>query len=392
MGASDPKAIVVEAQKAEERGLHKEASSLYAVAAHGMRGLKRNRDAKALLKKAIELSPQSARLYVQLAIVENALGHDDSAIKAMEKFTQVAISRGKLADYRPYLEKHLASYPTLRQVFHRGLMEIDRTDAKPFLDYAKAAIEKRDWEDARAMLLDALKTQSQPEDVLTMLDSALERLGENEGRNAIQSFRARRMPLKDLLSILAKRSEGNSASRERPASAEAARDEESLDQLITRLEGEMGIELREKHDTVRPLVKEFRRRSDAILRTDPKTRIDLAMAFFQMGLVEDARSELKAIPRSDPHYREARMLTGEILYQEASYLEALEVFQGCLREEEAPDEVKVEAAYKLVQTYERLGDDVRALKWAKVLEDASPTYRDIRQLRRQIEDRIKAKS
>jgi tetratricopeptide (TPR) repeat protein len=385
MGAS-AKEIAAEAEQAESRGQSREASALYAKAATIYRKEKRPRDAKSLLKKAIALSPQSARLYVQLALVENAIGHDDGAISAMERFTEVTIERGKASEYRPYLEKHLANLPTLRQVFYRGLLKLDRTDASPFLDYAQAAIDKSDWEDAREILVDALKTKSRREEVIEKLKAVLHALGAQDLERALQSFESGRMPLKDLLSLLGPKPRGKGATR---TSADTDPEDESLDSLIERLQGEMGIELRERHDTVRPLVTEFRRRSSKVLKKDTKTRMDLAMAFFDMGLVEDARSELGAVAPSDPQYRQARMLIGEILFQEGSYLEALDIFQQCLREESASEELKREAEYKLVQTYEKLGDGKRALKWAERLEKTSPTYRDIRQLKRQIEERWK---
>lgn len=382
----DPKDIATEAQVAEEKGMLREASALYAEAAQGMRREKRPRDAKAFLKKAIELSPQSARLYVQLALVENTIGNDDGAFRAVEKFTEITLGRSKASEYQPYLEKHLVHLPTLRQVFYRGLLALDRTDATPFLAYAQAAIDKSDWEDAREMLVDALKTKSMPDQVGEKLIAVLHALGDAAGERAVDSFRSGRMPLKDLLAILGKKSKGGG---EKTPEASKEPEDESLDGLIARLEGEMGIELHEKHDNVRPLVNEFRRRSEAVLRSDPKTRMDLAMAFFDMGLVDDARSELSAVKPSDGPYRDAQMLLGEILFQEGTYLEALDVFQRCLRDEAASPELKTEALYKLVQTYEHLGDDEKALKWAERLESKSPTYRDIRQIRRQIEERIK---
>ncbi len=385
---SDPKDLVTEAQNAEERGMHREASALYAEAAQAARKEKRTRDAKSLLKKAIELSPQSARLYIQLAILENKLGSDESALKSMEKFTEITLQRGKMAEYRPYMEKYLAGLPTLRQVFYRGLLAIDRTDAGPFLDYAQAAIDKSDWEDAREMLVDALKTKSRTPEVVEKLKAVLLALG--DGQKALESFEAGRMPLKDLISLLGKRpGGGKNTSAGEPGVREP--EDESLDSLISRLEGEMGIALKERHDNVKPLVKEFRRRSEKVLKSAPKTRMDLAMAFFEMGLVDDARSELEAVKPSDADYRQAQMLIGEILFQEGSFLEALEVFQRALRDEQADLDLRTEAAYKLVLTYDRLGDGEKALKWAIWLEEKSPTYRDIRQIKRQIEDREKAK-
>ncbi len=387
----DPKDIVTEAQMAEEKGLHREASALYAAAAQGMRRKKRPRDAKALLKKAIELSPQSARLYVQLALVENTVGNDDGAIRAMEKFSQIAIGRNKAKEYLLYLEKYLPHLPSLRQIFYRSQLKLDRTDAGPFLDYAQAAIEKSDWEDAREMLVDALKTKSRASEVVEKLKAVFTALGLADAQRALESFAAERMPLKDLLSLLGRKvkSKGDADSE---ASGQATDSpDESLDSLIERLEGEIGVELHERHDNVRPLISEFRRRSDSILKSDAKTRMDLAMAFFDMGLVDDARSELAAVEPSDAHYRDAQMLTGEILFQEGFFLEALEVFQSCLRDDGAGGNLKTEAAYKLAQTYERLGDDAKALKWAILLEQQSPNYRDIRHIKRHLEDRQKGK-
>ena len=132
---------------------------------------------------------------------------------------------------------------------------------------------------------------------------------------------------------------------------------------------------------MKPLINEFRRRSQPILAGDGKARIDMALAYFEMGLVEEACGELKAIPAADRSYPEALCLMGEILFSTGSDLGALEVFQNCLRTDHASEDVKNEARYKLVQIYSRLGDWRQAVDQANALERIKPGYREIHGLK-----------
>src|SRR6185437_14470196 len=151
---------------------------------------------------------------------------------------------------------------------------------------------------------------------------------------------------------------------------------------------EIGVDLEASLDTVAPLVKEFRRKSQPILAGDAKTRLDMALAFFEMGLVNDARDELRPIDPSDPYYPESQALLGEILFAEGSDLGALEAYQNCLRDERATVEMVREGKYKLLQIYYRLGDLRQALAQAQELEKLAPNYRELRHLKIRIQEAL----
>ena len=133
-----PKEILREAQKAEKEGNARIASNHYATL--GIYLLKRSKakEAKVVIDRAIQLSPSSARLYIQRARCEIALERPVEARAAMDLFSHYAIERKKVEAYTPYLEAQLKEYPQLRKGFYEAVLQIDRTDSFAFLGLARA--------------------------------------------------------------------------------------------------------------------------------------------------------------------------------------------------------------------------------------------------------------
>ena len=336
MSTFRPKDILREAREAEEQGRKREASSKYASLGVFLRRRGQFKEAKKLVERAIHLSPESARLYVQRALCEMGLGQDKAARTAIRLFTRRAVRRNKVEAYRPYVEEQLKDFPALREVFYSVLLDIDRTSAEPFLGLARALIDQEKLDGAQKILLDALKTKTAEKEVVELLTGILAARNQTEDLVHLRRYESGDLSMEDLLLLL--RGEAAPARREREQEQEPepqVEEEKDLQLLIKELEAKMGLDVDQGLDSVDPLVREFRRKSDVVLAGDTKTRVDMALAFFEMGLIEDARDELRPIPVTDPHYLEAQCLLGEILHSEGSDLGALEVFQNILRDERA---------------------------------------------------------
>lgn len=387
MSTFRPKDILREAREAEEHGQKRDASSKYASLAIYLRRRGQFKEAKKLVERAIQLSPEAPRLYLQRALCEVGLGQEKAAQTAVRLFTRRAVRRNKVEEYRPYIEQQLKDLPSLREVFYTALLDIERTNAEPFLGLARALIEQQKLDGARKTLLDALKTKTMEKEVLELLTSVLEASNRNEDLVHLRRYTSGDMAMDDLLLLLRGEVRPSAEKSEQETERESQfEDEKDLQLLIRELEEKMGLDVDQGLDSVDPLVREFRRKSDVILAGDSKTRIDMALAFFEMGLVEDARDELRPIAVTDPQYLQAQCLLGEILHSEGSDLGALEVFQNILRDQRATHEIWCEAKFKLVQIYLRLGDLRQALAQALELEKKTPGYRDVHRLKLQIQE------
>lgn len=384
---------VAEAKALEKRGKRSVASAKYAQAAIRLRKRGKYDEAKSLLGRAIRLSPESPRLYVQLALCEVGLSNEAAAKDAMKLFSRYALEkRDRTADYRAYLEAEAKDHPALRQVFYDAKLEIDRTDATPFLQKAMALMEKGEKDQAMKALLDALKTKTHDTEACELLRELLKWRKDRDGLDHLARFEAGKLARKDFITLVYPEAapsdeKGQERPREpRPAKKPERVEEPTLSDLIAHLEEELGLDIEDSKDKVAPLLKEFRRRSDKIIAGDSKARIDMGLAYFEMGLVDEACDELKKVKSRDPSFPEAQCLIGEILYSTGSFLGALDVYQRCLRESEAGTDVANECRYKLVQIYARLGDWEQARHHALALEKRNPDYRDIHKLRLHVEE------
>lgn len=375
----DPKEALRLAKDAESKGQAREASARYADLAIFLRGAGKLSDAQILIARAIRLSPNSPRLYLQRAICEWRAKNVVAARESTEKFAEMAVGRKeKLAEYRKYAEAKLHDIPELREVFHETVGRVERTDARPFLAKARALLQQGEKEKALRTLVDALKTRTRDAEVFSAFKECLAARGDKDGLKLLARLEAGKVSRRDFASLILP---SPTSDRE----PEAAPVDRSLGDLIHELESELGIDLEEKADSVKPLVKEFRRRSDAVLKGDPKSRMDMAMAFFEMGLLEDAMDELRRVPETDERFPASLILMGDILVASGSDLAALETLQRCLRDDRAPKGVRDEARYKLVTVYFRLGDFAQAVIVARELEKSNPGYRDIRTIRMKAE-------
>lgn len=382
-----PKELFLQAKKAERAGKRREASAQYATLCIYLRKKGKKEDSLTLIDRAILLSPKSPRLYLQQALCRVGMGDEVGAANSVATFTHLAIEQKKSEEYRPYLETTLKEFPQLKEVFYKKLLALDRTNAAPFLAQAKSLREQGKSEEAKNALIDALKTKSDDTQVLGELSDLMEEQGRSEDVVHLKSFENGRLSRDHLISLLSRAPASAPVEQEiAPQAAEPPEPstERNLRSLIRDLESKIGNDLAEPIDDTGPLIKEFRRRSQKILANDSKARLDMALAFFEMGLIDDARDEIKPIEVSDPLYPESQALLGEILLAEGSDLGALEAYQNCLRDERASQGMIIEGKYKLLQIYYRLGDLKQALTQLRELEKTAPDYRDLRYLKMRI--------
>lgn len=381
MATFHPKEVFQQAQDAERAGQAKEASSHYASLSVYLRRRGKFDEALTLIRRAVALCPTAPRLYLQLALCAQGKGEPEVAQTAMATFTQLVMDAGQVEKYRSVVESTLESEPVLRQQFFDAVLELDRTGSKAFLGQARSLEEQGDKERALKVLLDALQTGSGTEDVLNELEDFLRRQGDGEALIHVGRFRDGKVSMENLSLLLRK------ASRE-PAeqASESSHAEKPLKALIEELEKEMGEAVENPADEVAPLLKEFRRRSQPILGADARARMDMSLAYFEMGLSREALEELAVIPESDPLFAEAQALAGEVNLNAGNHLAALDAFQKSLRSQNRTIEVEREARYKLVQVFFRLGDLRQAYSHAAELEKHSPSYRDLRLIKNQIQE------
>jgi tetratricopeptide (TPR) repeat protein len=384
VSAFKPKQVLAQAKEAEKSGDLKLAAMQYLALSVYLRKKKRLDEALLLAQKASKLRPDSIRLLLQIAVCQELLGNQELAKKTLRAFVRSAMERKRIQAYRPYVDAVLKDSLELQKVYLELVLELDRTRPQPFLEQARSFLRANAFEDARKALYAAIKTRGADAEASALLRECFRDSpkAKDAGR-ILDKFLNASLPRDELAPLLEKlcEPEGSSGSED----PEFRTQENDLQKLIQNLEKELGIDLEEGHDKVEPLVQEFRRRSDPILGADPKARLDMALAFYEMGLFAHARAELQGIAETSPLYGQVQVLLGEIHFAEGSDLAALECFQRALRYAKAEDkDLLKEAQYRLIQLYHRLGDLTQALRLAEHLETQDAHYRDLRHWKMQI--------
>ncbi len=377
------KRLLGEAATALQEGKTLHASSLYARLGLEFRNHGDPAKGAQWLGKAVELSPTSARLYLYLGTCEARVGNPEAAEAAILRFSSLSAQKQKLHSYWEYVENELKAEPKLRALFYESALLTDRTHAVFFLGLSKAQIALGEWTNAKTTLLSALKTKSQTSEVTAQLREVLEHFNSDQGLKFLEEFKQGILSGDELELLLVKEPLVSAAAEG------AAANGKDLNALIRDLEKELGITLEERFDNVAALIREFRNKTNLVLGGDSKGRIDLALAFHEMGLQAEAREELSKVLREDAHYLEAQSILGEIWMSEGLDLNALSVYQAILRFEPLSTEVASLAHYRLIQIYLKLGDLNQAKAETLVLEKISPNYRDLRRLRVEIDARVK---
>lgn len=389
MARIHPKEVFREAKSEEAKGNTTTAAAAYTKL--GAYFLHKNmlKEARMALERAVKLKPTLARAHLYLAICGERTGDKGLSELSMIQFTREALKSGKVEEYAHRVEELLAPYAELRKGFYEAVLTLDRTTAKPFLALAKACLDAADLMRAQQALLDGLKTRSDDTEVVEMLKQLLSDMKRDAEITHIERFENGKLERNDLIALL----EGQTPQAPEPSRSLVAIEEEDLNpktlsMLITEVERELGANDAAEYDTVAPLLKEFRERANPILSSDAKARMDMALAFFEMGLYREAEEELRAVRENDSRYWEAQALLGQVYVVQSSDLAALEVFQSCLRHEDLSESLGHECQYQLANIYLRLGDFKQALEYAKHLNRECPDYRDLKSLKEQLKEKL----
>jgi tetratricopeptide (TPR) repeat protein len=354
------------------------AAERYARRAAKLMGMRRFRHSVVLLRRAIELNADSPKPYVYQAVCELRLSHGHEARKMMMGLARCAVRIQRVEGVSAYVERKLLAHPGLRQIYYLELVELDRTDAAPFIRLAEISRLKKAWPDVQHHLWQAFLTKTREEEVLVRLRELFVEMDWKEQLTHLDRYQEGKLSRSDLKALVT----GGGATA--VSNNEVQQVEPNLRELIGHLESELNLESRKDLDDVGPLVREFTARAEKIVRDDSKARIDLALAFFEMGLHVAARDQLKEIPPENARYLESQCLLAEILLSEGKDLDALAIYQRC-QHSDAPAAIRCEAEYRLIDIYMRLGDVGQALIHFRSLQRHQPDYRNIRDLRNRLE-------
>jgi tetratricopeptide (TPR) repeat protein len=375
-----PKELLKQARKFEKAGKTKDAATAYLRVAQYCMKRTRWREAHTLLLKAGELAPHSSRTKYPLAVCEWRLGNEPQGERLAQMAARESVEKGRLAKNSERAEEEWNEVPQLRIAFFEIVLQLERTSAAPYIAIAFAWLQMNDGQKAKQCFLYALKAKGDKEQIVKGLRKVAEMDDDREALTFIGRFEEKKISEEEFGILMA----GGGHTKMQDMQEAEEKPEPSvkpLGELIRQLEKDIGLDLTGGHDSIGPLLDEFRRRSQPILQRSSKARIDMACAFREMGLVEDACDELSRIPPTDRLYNEAQCLLGQMLVDEGSLMLALEAFQKCLRDEQVTEEISREAKYALLQVYLRLDDLQRAEIYLKELEKDAPDYRQLRNLR-----------
>lgn len=382
MATFRPKEVFQKAKDAEAKGEAKEAASHYASLSVYLRRRGKVAEALTLIRRAVALAPHP-RLYLQLALCCEIEKDQASADAAMEQYVAAAISRQSVAKYQKLLEEALEGLPRLRQKFYDAVLVLDRTANSAFLGRAQALSEQGDTENALKVLLEGLRAEGDENPLVLEMKQVLSAAGRAEDLVHLEHYEAGKLSKENLAILL--------STKPQSAGPEEEAAEKPLTELIADLEKEIGYSSSAASAEIGPLLEEFKKRSRAVLAGDSQAKLDMGLAYFEMGLLKEALEELEGVEEGDPLFAQAQVLKGSVFLSQSSELGALECFQRCLRCSEKSPDTEKEARYQIVRVFHRLGDFRQAFVHAAELEKIDENYRGLRTLKNQIQEAMESK-
>lgn len=379
-----PKEVLHRARQLENEGQLGEAANEYALLSFYLRRKKRWSDALKMVEKAFVLRPNSGRLHLEKALVLWGLEQKKESLENVEKAVQVGLEKRQLDVYRKVFEKEATASPELQKKFYETWMGLDRTSSIPFLGLAVFAEKEEKWDEAKKHFLAALRISSH-DSIVEALAKVLEKKGVDTEIKALESFRNKDIDLTKLVLLLGGKPELEAPVRsvEMPASPL-----KNLGDLISDLEKELELDTEQSFDNLEPLIQEFRRKSNQVIGSDLQARLDLASAFFEMGRLKEAKSELSLIESDHLLFSHAQHLLGLILMKEGSDIAALGAFQSALRGTGVGTLCWKESIYQLIKLHLKLMDLETASSLSKKLEEFDSHYRDLKRLQEEIKHKL----
>ncbi len=116
--------------------------------------------------------------------------------------------------------------------------------------------------------------------------------------------------------------------------------------------------------------------SASIEEEDYQTHFDLGVAYFKMGMFDEALAEFQISEKSPEKRLESLELIGICLFEKGLYEEAIETFKKGLKEKGHPPEKYLGLKYHLAKVYEALGNKREAEKLLKEIRQVDPSYID----------------
>jgi tetratricopeptide (TPR) repeat protein len=393
MGNFRPKAVFEQAQIEETTGNLRVAASHYASVGLYLKRKGKNREARRLMTKAIALHPNSARLYLHLAHLEALLANRSQAATAMRAFCSTAALRGRLGEYEAQVQELIPKFPDLGVIYFSKWLQTDRTEPRVHLAAAKCFEGTEDAARALQALRQAFALAPGDKTVAEAIRSFLERQCDTVRMHAWQGYESGRLSREQILSVLSDSASPVELANDAPVASNlngSFSTDQSLSAMIASLEEQLAEvnadkKLKEISD-MKPLVQEFRRNAEGVLRGNDSARWDMGHAFAEMGLVDEALEELKKVPPQSEWYIRSLFKQAEILVGQNSLLGALDCLQTILRTENPASSAYPEALYQAAHVYFQLGDWEQSLKNLDWLDKSRPDYRESRALRSRLEE------
>ncbi len=116
--------------------------------------------------------------------------------------------------------------------------------------------------------------------------------------------------------------------------------------------------------------------SASIGEEDYQTHFDLGVAYFKMGMFDEALAEFQISEKSPDKRLESLELIGICLFEKGLYEEAIETFKKGLQEKGHPPEKYLGLKYHLAKVYEALGNKKEAEKLLNEIRQVDPSYID----------------
>jgi len=360
--------LLSKAEKCEKNGKPKLASRCYAELGLKTSSKKQWSVAKDHFKKALKLTPDSPRLYLYLARISFELDELEEAQSAITSFTQKIQSN--LQKYEPYVEILFRKYPSLKETYYQQRLSSDSTNGELFFKATLAQIEQEKWQDAFNSCVQAIQSGFTPEKLHGALLQLATRLDPESGRESLELYIREKIDLEEFSRRLSK--------KENPEIGPAP---SSLSDLVHDLEESLGLSsggIEVPQESFEKELKLSLQKALPKFQQDPKTYLDLANAFYEMGELNQAKLLLKDFNPRTQNYVQSQVLRAQICFAENDWFQALDILQKVKRTAKAlsPQE-KLETDYGIVLAYFRLGDWENVKTSLEKVKRVDPRYRNI---------------
>ncbi len=160
--------------------------------------------------------------------------------------------------------------------------------------------------------------------------------------------------------------------------------DDSVKQIIEKLDDEFDLSLnrdeesfiqsvRESMNTIRPQIKEV------LSGVSSEVRMDLGIAFFEMGLFEEAEHIFEnTIDESGQLSLDALYLAAESRVQRGDYVQAVTLLHKICKNPDRLDEQNLAVYYLLGESYEAMNQKKRSQRYFKKAADIDLNYRDLK--------------